>query len=105
MTKKAVKISETPPSHLSEDAKQFWRSTLEDFDLEDDAKMLLRVTLEQFDRLQQAREAIKRDGLTLFNKPHPALQVEKQAVSAFYRGLRQMGLDLAAPGEKVGRKL
>lgn len=98
-------ISCEPPSHLSAPSKVFWASVVADFELESDALMVLRIACEQFDRAQQARRDIAKNGFTLIGgKPNPALAVEKQAVSLFYRGLRQLGLDVAAPGEKPGRK-
>lgn len=105
MGKTAPKTFEKPPKHLSADSKAFWESVLKDFDLESDALMVLRATCENFDRAQGAREAIAKDGITLMGKPHPGLAIEKQAYSLFLRGMRQLGLDVAAPGDKAGRKL
>ncbi len=102
-----MKKSPKAPTHLSKQAAAFWREVTRDFELESDAVLVLQSACECWDRAQGAREAIARDGMVLIGgKPHPALAVEKQAYSLFLRSMRQLGLDIVAPGSGVaaGRK-
>lgn len=82
--------------------KAFWTEIMAQYELEVDARHLLRAACENWDRAQQAREQIAKDGLLLEGRRHPAIDVEKQAYSLFSRLLRQLGLDVVAPGP-VGR--
>jgi hypothetical protein len=87
-----------PPRHLSAESKALWNQVNGDFELESDALAILRVALEQFDRAQQARKLLAKDGLVLDGKRHPATDVEKTAYGLFLRAMRQLGLDVVAPG-------
>jgi len=93
------------PNHLSPEMKKFWRDVLKDYELESDALLVLRTAAEQWDRAQQARETLATEGITLKDKKHPAIDVEKQAVGLFLRSMRQLGLDIVAPGQPKGRRL
>ena len=86
------------PKHLSAEMKQFWAGVNEDFELQSDAVLILRCACENFDLAQEAREMVKKEGLTTENKRHPAIDVEKQAYSLFLRSMRALGLDIIQPG-------
>jgi phage terminase small subunit len=90
------------PGHLSPSMSKFWKQVNNDFELEADALLLLRTACEAFDRAQAAREAIACDGLIVNNRRHPAVDIEAQSQSLFLRAMRQLGLDVVAPGP-VGR--
>ncbi len=90
------------PNHLSDESKGHWRRISKEFDLGPDAALLLRCALEQFDRAQSARALIDLEGLVIEGKRHPACDIEKTAYGLFGRYMRQLGLDIAAPGP-VGR--
>lgn len=90
------------PRHLSAEMRRFWGRILADFELGDDALVILRTACEQFDLAQRARVEIERDGITLNGRRHPATDVQKTATGLFLRALRQLGLDVEAPGQ-VGR--
>ena len=96
-----------PPNHLSPEMKRFWGGILKDFELESDALLVLRTACEQWDRAQQAREVLAQEGITLNGKKHAAIDVEKQAVGLFLRSMRQLGLDIVAPGsgQPLGRRI
>jgi phage terminase small subunit len=54
---------------------------------------------EAWDRHEEAREILRNAGLTTTDKhgivrPHPAVQVENTARTAFVRCIRELGLDL-----------
>jgi phage terminase small subunit len=82
--------------------RKFWNSVCDDYELEADALLILRVACENFDLAQQAREQVAKDGVLKDDKRHPAIDVQKQSYSLFLRALRQLGLDVVAPGP-VGR--
>jgi hypothetical protein len=82
--------------------KEFWRKVNDEYELESDALLILRTACEQFDRAQQAREDIAKNGFSIGNRVNPALAVEKVAVGLFLRSVRQLGLDIVAPGP-IGR--
>lgn len=94
--------SDTAPRHLSAEMKAFWAEIMAEYELEVDARLILRAACENWDRAQQAREQIAKDGLLLDGRRHPAVDVEKQAYSLYLRAMRQLGLDVVAPGP-IGR--
>jgi phage terminase small subunit len=95
-------MTSKPPRHLSAESRRFWNAILAEYELEAEALLVLRAACENWDRAQQAREAIAAEGLTLGGKRHPAVDIEKQAYGLFLRSMRQLGLDVVAPGP-VGR--
>ncbi len=92
----------TPPGHLSETAKSWWRSVLVDFDLELHHQHLLRLACESFDRCQQARLILDAEGITFKDdrnnvRAHPAVAIEKDSRIAFARLVRELDLDVDGP--------
>ena len=97
-----------PPAHLSAEARRLWARLLGDFHLDDGAGLaLVRVACESFDRGEASRRAIAAEGATLTDrfgqrKPHPLLQVERDARAALVSALRAMRLQ---PGDVGGDEL
>ena len=96
------------PKHLSRETKSLWRSILEEYDLEASEKALLKVALENYDRVQVCREQIDRDGPTVEDpsgrkRAHPALQAEKNAISAYLQAMRLLALNEEPPRPGPGR--
>ncbi len=91
----------TPPAHLSDASKRFWRRVLREYELETHHLAILTVACEALDRLTEAREAITRDGAYIAGrfgiKAHPALAVENAARGAALKAIRELGLDLDSP--------
>lgn len=91
-----------PPDHLRPETAAWWRSVLEDYDLEAHHVRLLRLACESWDRCDQARELLNSDGLTVRTadggmKAHPAVAIERDARLAFARLVRELDLDAGAP--------
>ena len=91
-----------PPAHLRPETADWWRAVLADYELEGHHLRLLQSAAETWDRLQQAREMIDRDGLTIATgdgglKAHPAVAIERDARLAFARLVRELDLDTGAP--------
>lgn len=95
-----------PPSHLSEEACEWWRSVVSDYDLEAHHLRLLQAAAESWDRMQQARQALADHGSLTFTdssgnlKAHPAEAIERNARTGFARLVRELDLDAGAPSER-----
>jgi len=94
------------PAHLQEETRRWWRQVMADYVLESHHIKLLTAAAEAWDRLQQAREAIDREGITIPTgggglKAHPAVAIERDSRLAYARLLRELDLDAApAPSGK-----
>ena len=100
MRPKAPKTPKAPkaPIHFSEKARQLWKSIHEEYELEPEAGELLRVALENLDLADKARELLRTEGLVVNGKKHPASDAVKLHDGMFLRAIRQLGLDVVAPG-------
>lgn len=86
------------PEHLSAETRKWVKQILAEFDLEIHHFRQLIKTSEAWDRSEQAREILARDGLTVVDrygtpKAHPCVGIERDARTAFFRGLRELALD------------
>ena len=91
------------PAHLREPTRQWWRSVMKDYQLEPHHLRLLQAACEAWDRLQEARELLARDGLTVEGReggirPHPAVAIERDARTGFARLVRELDLDTEPAG-------
>jgi phage terminase small subunit len=91
----------TIPDHLQRPTATWFADVLETYDLDPHHVRLLQAAAECWDRLQEAREAIRRDGAYVEGRyglrAHPAIAVERDSRIAFARLLREFDLD-AEPG-------
>ncbi len=90
------------PSHISGRAKGLWRALVKEFALEAHQLELLRRACEASDRADEARELLAGDGLTTVDrygqvKPHPAVNIERDARLAEARLIRELALEPAEP--------
>ena len=97
-----------PPDHLSPAMKAWWRSVLEDYDLDAHHLHLLEAACGAWDRMTEARAAIAEHGLTFTDdrgspKARPEVAIERDARIAFARLVRELDLDEAAPPEPRSR--
>lgn len=86
------------PTHLRALTRKWVRSVIDDFDFESHHFRILIRVAEAWDRGEQAREQIDRDGITVPDrygvlKQHPAIAVERDSRTAFFRGIRELALD------------
>ncbi len=85
------------PAHLRAATRRWYLAVLESHDLEEHHQRLLQAAAECWDRLQEAREAIKRDGTYIQGRyglrAHPAVAIEKDSRTGFCRILRELDLD------------
>ena len=94
----------TPPKHLSDRAKSWWKSVHASFELEEHHCHLLRLACESLDRCEEAREILAREGITFRDdrgnvRAHPAVAIEKDARIAAARLIRELDLDVEPPAE------
>lgn len=86
------------PAHLSRSAKRWWRTIVEEYDLEPYHIPILTAAVEAWDRKEEARSLIAEEGLVVGSgsgepRPHPAVEIEDQAALRMARLLREIGLD------------
>jgi hypothetical protein len=86
------------PDHISPETRKWMRGILADFDLESHHFRQLVKTSEAWDRCEEARVILAKDGLTVVDrygtpKAHPCVGIERDARTAFFRGLRELALD------------
>jgi phage terminase small subunit len=102
-----------PPKTLSPAARRWWSSIQVEFGIEDAGGLLVLTTAaEAFDRMKAAEAMIQRDGMTALDrfrqpKPHPAVNIERDARGQMLAALRDLRLDLEplrdGPGRPPGR--
>lgn len=97
-----------PPKHLSRRMQAYWRAIVSDFLLAPHQLELLRRTCEAADRADEARELLDKQGLTVTDrygqtKPHPAVNIERDARLALARLIRELALSPEEPPEPHGR--
>ncbi|MER8913736.1 hypothetical protein NKI32_07840 [Mesorhizobium sp. M0761] len=103
MAEKAKK----PPAHLSLAGKKWFRSVIENFDLDEHHVKLLVLACEALDRGEQARVTLAADGVTFIDRfgcprAHPCVAIERDSRLAYARLLRELALDFG-DGEDVSR--
>jgi phage terminase small subunit len=98
-----------PPKHLSLTARRLWTELCVNWKFNAAELAVLQSALEALDRLESARRLIDVEGLTVVHRDtgvvrkHPAIEVEKIARSAFYQGIRQLGLREDELPKRLGR--
>lgn len=86
------------PRHLSRKAKEVWKYVLDEYHLEVHHREILLTALEAHDRADHARVFLDENGVTYedrFGQPkqRPEVKIELDNRTAFWRGLRELGLD------------
>lgn len=92
------------PKHLDATTRKWWENVVTEFELEPHHVRLLTLAGESWDRCVQAREAIAEHGLTFvdrFGTPRsrPECAIERDSRIAFARLIRELNLDVDAPGD------
>jgi phage terminase small subunit len=90
------------PAHLAPATRTWFTSVCRDYVLEQHHLRLLQAAGECWDRLQEARQTLARDGLTIATgdgglKAHPCVAIERDARIGFARLIRELDLDVEAP--------
>ena len=87
-----------PPPSLEKSGRRLWRSVVSTWLLDDRQLEILRLAAEASDRVEQAREVLAAEGLTIRDrydqvKPHPAAGIELQNRGLVARLLRELKLE------------
>jgi phage terminase small subunit len=88
-----------PPKNLSLAARRHWARITKDYELTSDAAMLLETGLANWDMAQEARKLIRKEGMVLNGRRHPAIEIQKLGDSLYMRAMRELGLNISDPGE------
>jgi len=92
------------PSHLSADAKRWWLSVVDGWEIDNHGVRLVTLAAEAWDRGVQARKLLAKEGITYhdrFGAPrkHPCISIEENARIAFARLVRELNLEADEPDE------
>jgi P27 family predicted phage terminase small subunit len=84
-------------NHLTPRMQAFFKRITSRYRLLDHHLAVLAATCEAHDRMQQATALLTKDGLTITTRhgevrSHPAAAIERDSRTAFWRGLRELGL-------------
>ena len=90
------------PVHLSLEARRHWNRITAAYAITADSAMILETALSNWDMAQAARELLRKEGMVVDGKRHPAIETQKLGDMIFLRCMRELGLNLAPPGD-VGR--
>lgn len=104
MLSSTASVAPKPPAHLRKSTARWFKSVVEEYDLEPHHTRLLTLAAETWDRGQQAREVIDADGMTYLDrfeqpKPRPEIAIERDSRIGFARLIRELGLDVENPTE------
>jgi len=92
------------PAHLADATRRWFTSVVRDYELDEHHVRLLTLACEAWDSAQMARAIVARKGLTFedrFDQPRvrPEVLIERDARIAYARLLRELALDVSAPGD------
>jgi P27 family predicted phage terminase small subunit len=102
-------MKDRAPSHLSREARQIWKSLVEEYGINDAGGLeILKTGLEARDRFTGARVKINADGMTIFDrhgteKGHPLLAAERDARAQWLAALKMLNLDVEPLRDGPGR--
>ena len=92
------------PNPLRAATRKWWNDIMATFELEPHQIRLLVLACESWGSYQQARESLRKNGLTFLNRAgnpasRPEVAIERDSRMAFCRVLRELGLDGAGSPE------
>ena len=98
--------NQTPPTHLSLETAQWWRSVMSEYALEPHHIRLLTLAAEAYDSAQDAREILQREGKIYIDrfdqpKPRPEVAIQRDSAIGFARMLRELDLDISGPTDRA----
>jgi P27 family predicted phage terminase small subunit len=86
------------PRFASKGARKLWRTVANRYELLAHHAALLETACLALDRIEQAREAVARDGVTVANRfghpvEHPAAKIERRYMNTFRQLMAEIGFD------------
>jgi P27 family predicted phage terminase small subunit len=104
----------SPPDHLSLAMQTWWRTVVDDYNLDQHHLHLLEAACGAWDRMVQARAEIDAHGLVFRDKhgdprTRPEVAIERDARISFARLIRELDLDVSSepprpPGLRSNRR-
>jgi P27 family predicted phage terminase small subunit len=93
-----------PPKHLKAATRRWWAEVCARWVLEEHHQRVLTLAGEAWDVAQEAGALIRREGLTVTTKAggpraHPCVKIAAEARLQFFRGIRELDLDLEPPAQ------
>ena len=93
------------PKHLTPETASWWRTVMEEFELEEHHIRLLTLACEAFDAAQEARKVLQAEGKVFVDrfgqpKPRPEVAIQRDSAISFARLLRELDLDINVPAER-----
>jgi phage terminase small subunit len=94
------KTTNTAPKHLSKESAEFYRKTVDTFELDDHHLLLLVKAMEAQDLAEKCRKILDKEGLTYtdrFGAPRarPEAKILNDSRNAVKNIFRELGFDLA----------
>ena len=88
-----------PPLHLTPETATFWRTVMEEFELEEHHIRLLILACEAYDAAQEDRKVLQNNGKVFVDrfgqpKPRPEVAIQRDSAISFARLLRELDLDV-----------
>jgi phage terminase small subunit len=98
-----ISTNPKPPGDLTPEGKQLWRRIYDEIDVDEPARLLLDTLCRQFCRMEEAREAIAKEGAVSKDrfgqyKPSPWVAIERDSSASMMRAWRLLGFDQIATG-------
>ena len=99
MSHRSKTLKANPPKYLSPESRRLWRAITGEWMLDPHHLHLLRCCCEALDTAERARIELAKSGDFFINrhneiKPHPAINVQRDAIGLFNRTLKALGLDI-----------
>jgi P27 family predicted phage terminase small subunit len=97
-----------PPKTYTAEARTLWRDVVDGWTLDPVALKTVAVLCESLQLYRKANALVEREGLTVQDrftqvKPHPAIQIARDAAATYLSALRALNLDLEPLQHSVGR--
>jgi P27 family predicted phage terminase small subunit len=97
-----------PPPGLETEARRFWVTVAEEYNIADPAgRLILATACEALQRMRQAQEILAKDGLVTADrfgqiKSHPCITTERDSRAALLAALKALRLDVEPAKERPG---
>lgn len=97
-----------PPVGLSAEARRWWHTVLDGWDLDESGLLVLETALRALDKVREAEAHIKEHGLLIKDrwgqwKPNPAAVILRDSRSGMLQAWKALNLDVEPPFGKPGR--
>ncbi len=92
-----------PPRTLTKASRRIWKLIEAQWLLDDGARLNLATALKNYDLGEQAADLLRKEGIVVDDKPHPAIKILKDCDLVMLKAWRSIGLDVEPPRHEIGR--